>query len=281
MKREVTFLIWRFQRIVLFVSKFITWKKWIPDRRVFDTTKFSNQWNYFKFFWSYFDFQSFILCLANSPFEWIWLELLYFFPGIHEQIHESMSWETKIISNYFHVNTFSPHRRQRQHENSSKYRLHVILHTGGTTQSGWSKNYKREINWAVIFLFYFLSVQKVMIFGRTALLKTTGQIRNFAVASTEMSEPKVHKRPVKFTKMDGKPVEIQAVYEVSFWFFAEVWPFSRISGLSFVWIFCGYCSCIPWFSRISQRFQVHSSEIRRYGSQIHWNQLPGIQADWW
>ncbi|EFO87813.1 hypothetical protein CRE_05780 [Caenorhabditis remanei] len=54
-----------------------------------------------------------------------------------------------------------------------------------------------------------------MIFGRTALLKTTGQIRNFAVASTEMSEPKVHKRPVKFPKMDGKPVEIQAVYEDS------------------------------------------------------------------
>lgn len=50
-----------------------------------------------------------------------------------------------------------------------------------------------------------------MIFGRRLLLKTV--VRNFA--SVEMSEPKVHQRLVKFQKLNGKSVEVQAVYEDS------------------------------------------------------------------
>uniref|UniRef100_A0A1I7T4W7 AB hydrolase-1 domain-containing protein n=2 Tax=Caenorhabditis tropicalis TaxID=1561998 RepID=A0A1I7T4W7_9PELO len=52
-----------------------------------------------------------------------------------------------------------------------------------------------------------------MIFGN--YLKFGNQIRNFAMAAVEISEPKVHKKLVKFQALDGKNVEVQAVYEDS------------------------------------------------------------------
>lgn len=53
-----------------------------------------------------------------------------------------------------------------------------------------------------------------MIFGRLSS-RFGVQIRLFAVAPAEMSEPKVHRKLVKFQATNGKNVEVQAVYEDS------------------------------------------------------------------